>query len=305
MKRTRITDQLTFLEPDDMRLFKACAGVMVQGTRKLVIDANMGPETASFLQDENPQTAIISHYHLDHGTWGTVAQDHTQADIFIPAGEVPYLTEIDYFLKQTAGPYGRVEAWRHFSVEGCGYRELARYSTYEAGHSFSDRRMAIACIETTGHSPSHRSFYFPEDKVLFTGDMGIDRFGPWYGWADCDLRHLVASILTLRGLPVDVLLTSHGGIITSSIDAAWDRTLAHLLEREKGVAKRLENGLSPDAIVAEGIFFSQKSHVPEPMQSFLYMWDTAMFDHHRKLIEQGGLVRFFPELAGLMIDPLP
>ena len=80
-----------------MRLFQACAGVMVQSTRKLVIDANMGPETASFLQAEKPQAAIISHYHLDHGVWGAVAQDHTQAEVFIPSGEERYLTDIDYF----------------------------------------------------------------------------------------------------------------------------------------------------------------------------------------------------------------
>lgn len=300
MQRTRITDQLTFLEPDDMRLFKACAGVMIQSTRKLVIDANMGPETAAFMQAEKPQAAIISHYHLDHGVWGAVAQDHTQAEVFIPSGEEPYLSDIDYFLDHTARPYGLAEAWQRFSVEECGYRELTRYTAYEPGRSFSDRRMTIVCLDTTGHSPSHRSFYFPEDKVLFTGDMGVDRFGPWYGWQECDLRHLVASIFKLRGLPVDVLLTSHGGMFTAHIDAAWNRTLRHLREREKGVATRLEKGLSPETIVAEGIFFPQKSQVPEPMQSFLTMWDTAMFDHHRKLIEQGGLDRFFPELDRLV-----
>lgn len=300
MKRTRITDRLTFLEPDDMRLFKACAGVMVESTRKLVIDTNMGPETISFLQAENPQSAIITHYHLDHGTWGAVAQDHTQAEVVIPAGEERYLTDINYFLEQTAAPYGPVDAWRYFSVEACGYRELERYSAYEAGRSFSDQRMTIICLDTTGHSPSHRSFYFPEAKVLFTGDMGVDRFGPWYGWADCDLRHLVASILKLRELPVDVLLTSHGGMRTSNIRAVWDRALRLLLEREKSVATRLEKGFTPEAIVAEGIFFIQKSQVPEPMQSFLYMWDTAMFNHHRILIEQGGLTRFFPELTTLV-----
>ena len=81
--------------------------------------------------------------------------------------------------------------------------------------------------------------------------------------------------------PSDVLLTSHGGMLTTDIGAAWDHALQRLLEREKRVAARLEKGLTPEAIVAEGIFFPTKSQVPEPMRSFLYMWDTAMFDHHR------------------------
>jgi len=32
------------------------------------------------------------------------------------------------------------------------------------------------------------------------------------------------------------------------------------------------------------------------MRSFLTMSDTAMFGHHRKMIAEGGLVRYFPEL---------
>ncbi len=37
MKRTRITDRITFLEPDSMSNFKSCAGVMVEGKRKVCI----------------------------------------------------------------------------------------------------------------------------------------------------------------------------------------------------------------------------------------------------------------------------
>lgn len=94
--------------------------------------------------------------------------------------------------------------------------------------------------------------------------MGVDRFGPWYGWVNCDLRHLVESILYLRGLPVDVLLTSHGGMLTSHIDAAWHQALRHLLKREQGVATRLEKGLPPETIVTEGIFSNRKRRCRNP-----------------------------------------
>ena len=300
MKRTRVTDSITFLEPDDMRLFQACAGVMVKGARKLVIDANMGPETTAFLQSENPEIAIISHYHLDHGVWGATAEEYTQAQVWVPAGEEPYLTNLDYFLDHTAGPHGLASEWRDFSVAQCGYRELQEFTSYDPGVLFSDHHVVIECLDTHGHSPAHRSFYFPNDKVLFTGDLGVDRFGPWYGWSECNLQALVAAILSLRQLPVNVLLTSHGGILTKDIDRAWNLTLNRLVKREKQVATRLEKGFSPDEIISEGVFFQNKSKVPEPMQSFLYMWDTVMFRHHREIIEAGGLLAEFPELAAIV-----
>lgn len=296
MRRTRITDRLTFLEPEDMRAFKACAGLLVQGRRKLAIDANMGPETIALLEQERPREAVISHYHLDHGVWGAEALDHGGADVLVPSGEERYLTDLQFFVDQTAGPQGMADAWRRFSVEECGYRELKRCHAYDPGTSLSDHAITIDCLPTGGHSPSHRSFYFPAHKVLFTGDMGVDRFGPWFGWHDCDLRELVGAIFFLRGLPVDVLLTSHGGMLTSGIREAWDQALTRLLEREARVARRLEEGGAPEAIVAEGIFFPRKDHVPEPMRSFLTMWDTIMFGHHREMIAQGGLNRFFPQL---------
>ena len=176
MKRTRITESITFLEPEDMRLFQACAGVMVEGDRKLVIDANMGPETAAFLEAENPDIAVISHYHLDHGVWGATAQKHAHAQVWVPTGEERYLTNLGFFLEHTAAPHGLAAEWKDFSVVQCGYQELDECTPYEPGPLFSDRNVVIECIDTRGHSPAHRSFYFPEDKVLFTGDLGIDRF---------------------------------------------------------------------------------------------------------------------------------
>lgn len=303
MRRTRINDQLTFLEPDDMRTFKACAGVIVQGTRKLALDTSMGPETVSMLLEEKPSEAVITHYHLDHSIWGAEVLAHTEATLWVPSGEARYLRDRQFFLDQTAGPFGLVDEWRRFSGDDCGFHGLAHCHTYNGGDDFSDQSIRIECMDTRGHSPAHRSFYFPADKVLFTGDMGIDRFGPWFGWTDCDLRDLVASILVLRGLDVNVLLTSHGGMMTSDIRDAWDLALVRLLKREAGIHERMEKGLAPAAIVAEGIFFPHKERVPEPMRSFLTMWDTNMFNHHRKLIEAGGLKHFFPELKVMASEP--
>jgi hypothetical protein len=33
------------------------------------------------------------------------------------------------------------------------------------------------------------------------------------------------------------------------------------------------------------------------------MWDTNMFNHHRRLIEAGGLKHFFPELKAMAPQP--
>jgi len=202
-----------------MSSFKSCSGVIVSASEKILIDTNMGPdETLALLRAEQPDIAIISHYHLDHCTWGPLVSEHTDAELFIPEGEERYLTSLDFFIEKTGGAAGLAREWTELTLDVTGYREIRDFSTYPHGHQFLSDDVTIECVGTPGHSPSHTAFYFPKEKILFTGDMGVDRFGPWYGWTDCDLRELIASILKLRSLDVRVLLTSHGGVVTSGIE---------------------------------------------------------------------------------------
>ena len=294
MKRTRISDKIEYVEPDTMRNFTACAGIIVSSSPKILIDTNMGiRETKELLMAERPDIAIITHYHLDHSTWGPLVLEYSDAELFIPEGEQNYLDSLDYFIEKTAAPYGLALEWRNFAKDVTHYEEIINYSTYLSSTRFKTDRVTIECIKTSGHSPSHTSFYFPEENILFTGDMGVDRFGPWYGWIDCNLRELIDSILVLKSLKADILLTSHGGIITSDIEQVWNRALGLIFERERFIRDGLDRGRTKQEIVEQGIYFKNKSRVQEPVRSFLYMWDSIMFDHHRAILEDYSLEKLF------------
>jgi hydroxyacylglutathione hydrolase len=93
LKRTKITDKITYAEPDSMTNFTSCAGIIVQSKNKVMIDMNMGAkETPGLMEQENPDAAIITHYHLDHFLWTHHVSACSDAVIFIPEAEAPYLT---------------------------------------------------------------------------------------------------------------------------------------------------------------------------------------------------------------------
>lgn len=280
-----------------MASFISCSGMIIQAEKTVWIDMNMGPEdTPRLLESQPPDACFITHYHLDHSIWTRHVKDYSNAAIYIPKAEENYLIDLDFVIENTAGVLGQGDLWRDFVVNSLGYRQLEGYHCHDARTELTQFVPQMVLIETPGHSPGHTSFYFPDEKILFSGDMGLDRFGPWYGWSDGSILDFVESILKLLGLDISLVLTSHGGVLKKDIKAQWKGCLEQLVHRERKIVQQFEAGLSKEQIVADGFFYKHKDKIKEPMRSFLNMWDRAMVTHHEELIQQGGLVRFFPEL---------
>ena len=296
-----VTDRIIYVEPDSMANFSSCAGIIIRSKGKVFIDMNLGPEeTPKLLMQENPDAAVITHFHLDHSVWTRYVADYSKALVLIPEKEEPCLTSLDFVIAHTAGPFGMAEKWKDFVVNHLFYRPLTVYDCYSEKTSFHHLVPEMVVLDTPGHSPSHTSFYFPDDKILFSGDVGLDRFGPWYGWADCNIKTIVESLLRLDGLQVELILTSHGGMIKNKIRNAFLKSIRHILEREEKIIRKLDKGMTKQDIIAQGIFYPHTKKIREPMKSFVTMWDTAMFNHHEALIKEGGLVKFFPEIKGMI-----
>jgi len=297
LKKIKITDKITYVEPDSMANFTSCAGIIVQSKTKVLIDMNMGAkETPDLIKEENPDAAIITHYHLDHSIWTRHVNSFSDAMVFIPEAEEQYLTSLDYMIEHTAGPFGMSEKWRDFVANRLDYKPLKKYECYNGQTTLKDMAPEIVLVQTPGHSPSHTSFYFPDEKILFSGDMGLDRFGSWYGWAGCNIKQIVESILRLAGMDVNLILTSHGGVIKRGIQQAWANRIHQIQQREEKIIQKLDAGINKQDIIQQGVFYSDKKKIQEPMRSFLNMWDTAMYNHHEALINEGGLTKFFPGL---------
>ena len=304
MKRIRITPNIDYLEPQGARKLYACSGLALNCRVKAVIDTNPGREaTRDFLEEFNPDIAIISHYHPDHSSLGPQVQQHTHADLFIPQVEAPCFTNLDHAVASSGGDVEMADIMKVFATKLLAYREITAYIPYDRPCSFIFGDITLECIRSAGHSPGHTSFYLPEHKILFSSDMGIDRLGPWYGWKDCSIEDFVDSILRLRSLEVNLLLTSHGGMITRDIKGRWDKALAIILDRERRIREALDKGLSRDDIVREGVCYPGKGKTAEPLRSLFTLWDSVMFDHHAGILGATSLTGLFPDLKTLEFAP--
>ncbi len=297
MKQTRITEKLIYVEPDSMARFSSCAGLMVQSKKTMFIDMNSGDtDTRTLLEQFSPDAAVITHFHLDHSVW-THRVEKAGIPVFVPAKEADFLTSLEQVVTHTAGPLGFGEQWRAFAENTLGFQPLHHVSTYDQDTVFLEFAPEMVVMPTPGHSPGHTSFYFPDDRILFSGDLGLDRFGPWYGWQNCDLRELVLSLLRLDGMKIDLVLSSHGGMIQKGISGLFMSNIRELLRREYRIQEELSAGRSEAAIIGNGVFYPHKKKVKQPLKPFLTMWDTVMFHHHQTVLAEGGLAASFPELS--------
>lgn len=297
MKRLRVTDHIEYIVPDDEFSRFLCSGMIVRGRVTVFFDTNFGEaETQGLLETERPDFALISHYHLDHSSWGGYCLQRPDVELFVPSREEHYLRDLEYFLAKTGGQDLISERWKRFVKNRIRFDGFEGFRTYDASLKLNTGPVKMAFIPAPGHSPGHTAVHFPEDGILFTSDLGLGPFGPWYGFEDCNIRRYIESIMRLKSMKPKLLLTGHSGIIREEIDAAFDRCIDAFFVREDALRKKMEKGLSKEKIVEEGIYFTNKARVHGPLKDFLSVWDAAMFDRHREIIMNGGLERDFPGL---------
>jgi len=295
IKRFQITDYIEYIVPDDQITRYLCSGMIVRDRETVFFDANLGEvETRGLLETEKPKYALISHYHLDHAYWGKYVLRSPSVELFVPSREEIYLKDLRYFLAKTGGKGGNARRWNNFVKKGVRFEGFKGFSTYDRSTKLDTGAVKMSFLSAPGHSPGHTAVHFPEEGVLFTSDLGLGPFGPWYGFEDCDIRLYIESIIRLKSLKPKILLTSHNGIFREYIDEVFDHCIHAFFVREEAIRKKLEKGLSKEEIVEEGIYFRKKAKAQGLLKDFLTPWDTVMFDLHRAIIQNGGLEKDFP-----------
>ncbi len=155
--------------------------------------------------------AIVTHGHPDH-IEGVKTFVGTSALVAIPRVEMN-------FIRQVAPHYGDSLGVANFEPD---------ILLQEGDMKIGD--LTFQVIHTPGHSPGSICLYWPEKKVLFTGDVVFNQ-----GVGRTDLpggsgEDLKTSIRKLSKLEVDHLLPGHGDVISgrdlvkanfSEIERVW------------------------------------------------------------------------------------
>lgn len=165
----------------------------------LVVDPGGPPDTVvSFLKKNNLKLQFIldTHFHVDHILGNKPLQDATGAKILANP-------EDDFLLKTEVGKGGGM----------IGLPEVADFD-YEPLNPGEKTWLGEKCqiLATPGHTSGSLSFYFPESKMIFSGDLiffqSIGRTDFPGGDTETLLRSVQEKVFTL---PEDtVIYSGHG-----------------------------------------------------------------------------------------------
>ena len=182
-----------------------CNTYFIDGAKKILVDPghyhlfghvrdHLSNHT---LSTEDIDVVITTHGHPDH-LEGNRIFESTSALIAMGEAEWPFVRDMSPLYGDSQG------------FSGLEPDILLKEGTLKIGD------LTFEVIQTPGHSPGSICLYWPDEKVLFTGDVifnqGVGRTDLPGGNGD----QLKESIIRLSDLDVEILLPGHGDILTGS-----------------------------------------------------------------------------------------
>lgn len=207
--------------------FPFAHSLYLAGERPVLIDTGAG---RGLLQLAGKVDHVyLSHYHRDH----VRANDlFVGASFSIHPQDAPGVASAEGFHRLTGLDGSGGSYWETFNQKGFTAVPLT------GEHDEGDRAdlgggLTLRVVHTPGHTPGHCAFLVEEYGLIFTADIDLSAFGPWYGNSASNLEHFQESVQKLRSLNPSLLVTSHSPPVREDIDGKLEKYGAVIEERHE------------------------------------------------------------------------
>jgi len=255
-----------------------------------------------------PVTTIINtHYHFDH-IWGNHL--FPEAELLLNEVERECFPDLEAVgtrlgIREVRGDRG-VDDW--IRAVSTGGRPQAPHTpafrrewwlstrrvagTYPYGE-FNLGRVRVVMVHSPGHTAGFACPYFPDEGLVYTGDVDLTHFGPWYAGSDGDIDAFVRSARALLDLDAEWYVTGHQeGVLRRDEFAERLGTYLEVIEkRDRRILELLDSGVSPEEVAHHGIIYPARYHA----DPWVRMWDLIAT---RKHLVRLGLWPRRPDPAG-------
>lgn len=289
------------IRPQRKCLFPYSNSLYIKGeTGSALIDAGAGMRSYGELESAPPGMILLTHFHFDHNnslqlfpsSYLLTGREETWAY----CDESAYVQALGYEQWETLmgtprdGYFGDVFEPPDDIPVNVGYRPIHIDGSFVDGDRFDLGGVEIEAVHTPGHTPGHYAFFLPASGVLFSGDIDLAPWGPWYSAEVSDFDDMVNSIERLRRLKPQIIISSHRQqVFTENLD---ELLLGHLrapLEKEQHILRYLQQ---PHTFLE--IAGQEFVHVYPTRTPFQEFWNRMMLKKHLDRLVKHGAVRCLP-----------
>ena len=135
-----------------------------------------------------------------------------------------------------------------------------------------------------GHTSGHLTFFFPEQGLLFCGDICLTKVGPWYGDAVTPLDDFISSINRIIDMKPEMVVSGHNReVLRSGIREAFEDYRGRIYKRHDRVLAAIKEKPSTLDELAERMLI-----YPAHPTIFVLYWEKAMIAKHLARMVKNG-----------------
>ncbi|MGE5397355.1 MAG: MBL fold metallo-hydrolase [Chitinophagales bacterium] len=203
----KLSEKVSMVFAEEGFTFGHC--LLVEDDVRLLIDSGAGKA----LQDAHPEhidILINSHHHIDHIRGNDQCPN---AKVFLHPLEQQCLREPEKLVAVTG--WNELMGEDLATSDNLGITMEQMVKSWQISGDIVDGQIIdcgstkIEVLHTPGHSSGHCSFFFPEDGLVFLGDICLTKVGPWYGGPEADIDEFIDSINRIIDLKPEKITTGH------------------------------------------------------------------------------------------------
>lgn len=296
---------IEFIQGENGGRYPFCNTLLIRDSVQVIIDPGAGLEPMTQIgRQENVDLVINTHFHFDHIAYNYL---FSRSKIYLNDIEGECFRDRRTILKRLGMTDFYGDGWAQGwpdanSRPGCiqsPYSPQSREEwalstirldgTYRWGDRMDFGSTKMEIIGTPGHSAGSCCFWFPDEGILYTGDIDLTSFGPWYFGADGDLELFMQSAEKIARLDAEAYITGHeaGIVCRSDFQAGLKRYLEVIEKRDETILGALDQPRPLAAICSQGLIYGEKFLIDEWVRA----WNALAIKRHLDHLVKKGLIR--------------
>jgi len=279
-----IAPDIYYLPGKNKSRFPYCACLYIKGKNlRVLIDAGMGEDNMAVALEMGIDVLILSHCHIDHRL---TRQIIPEVPVWCHEKEEIFLQDREYFFTAMGLKRSGLDLAGLFDfAHGMFGIEIAHRLT--DGDRIDLGGITLQVIHTPGHTPGHMAFFIPEHDLLFSGDIDLTPFGPFYGHDFANIDDFLTSIETLNQVGAQKVISGHAGPFNGDLAKRFNAYGEDIHSRDRRLLETLDRPKSLKDFRGGNLFYPAYPDFPDLIRWF----ELVHIEKHLTRLEKMGKVR--------------